>query len=163
MVHAGLIVALLGLLALANYTPILLKRVLAERWAWPVDGGLHWTDGRPLLGASKTWRGLAGSLVVTAAGALALGMGWGVGALVAACSMGGDMFSSFWKRRLGLSSGGRATGLDQIPEALFPALAVRGALGLSWLDVGAVVGVFLVAEMALSVLFFKWHWRDRPY
>ncbi|MGC8551085.1 MAG: hypothetical protein ACP5M4_15500, partial [Acidobacteriaceae bacterium] len=94
---------------------------------------------------------------------LALEMGWGAGAVVAAWSMGGDLFSSFCKRRLGVSSGGRATGLDQIPEALFPALAVRGMPGLSWLDGAVVVGVFLVGEMLLSVLFFRWHLRDRPY
>lgn len=154
---------LLALLAVANYTPILLKRLLEQRWAWPVDAERKLWDGRPLLGSSKTWRGLAGSLVATSAGALALGMSWGAGAAVAACSMGGDMFSSFCKRRLGLGSGGRATGLDQIPEALLPALAVRGALGLGWLDVAVVVGIFLVGEMALSILFFKWHLRDRPY
>lgn len=158
-----MIVALLGLLAVANYTPILLKGVLGQRWAWPVDAGRRLWDGRPLLGSSKTWRGLAGSLVASSAGAVAMGMGWKLGAVVAACSMGGDLFSSFCKRRLGLSSGGQATGLDQIPEALFPALAVRGALALSWLDVAVVVVVFLVGEMALSILFFKWHLRDRPY
>ena len=161
--HAGLICEVLGLLALANYTPILLKRVAGHRWAWPLDGGLALWDGRPLLGSSKTWRGLAGSLVATSAGALALGMGWGVGTVVAAWSMGGDLFSSFCKRRMGLSSGGRATGLDQIPEALFPALAACGMLGLGWLDVAVVVVVFLVGEMGLSVLFFKWHLRERPY
>jgi CDP-2,3-bis-(O-geranylgeranyl)-sn-glycerol synthase len=161
--HAGEVCALLGLLAIANYTPILLKRMLGQRGACPLDGGVTLWDDRPLLGSSKTWRGIAGSLLATTVGALALGLGWGVGALVSACSMGGDLFSSFWKRRLGLSSGGRATGLDQIPEALFPALAVRGVLGLSWLDVALVVVVFLVGEMALSVLFFKWHLRDRPY
>jgi CDP-2,3-bis-(O-geranylgeranyl)-sn-glycerol synthase len=161
--HAGKVCEVLGLLALANYTPILLKQLLGQRWAWPLDGGVTLWDGRPLLGSSKTWRGLAGSLVMASAGALALGMDWGMGAVVAAWSMGGDLFSSFCKRRLGLSSGGRATGLDQIPEALFPALAARGLLGLSALDVAVVVAVFLVAEMGLSVLFFKWHLRDRPY
>lgn len=161
--HAGRVCEVLGLLALANYTPILLKQVAGRRWAWPLDGGVTLWDGRPLLGSSKTWRGVAGSLVATSAGALAVGLGWGVGAMVAAWSMGGDLFSSFCKRRLGLSSGGRATGLDQIPEALFPALAARGLLGLSALDVAVVVAVFLVAEMGLSVLFFKWHLRERPY
>jgi CDP-2,3-bis-(O-geranylgeranyl)-sn-glycerol synthase len=92
-----------------------------------------------------------------------MGWGWKLGALVAACSMGGDLFASFCKRRIGLTAGSRATGLDQVPEALFPALAVRGMLSLSWLDVAVVVLVFLVGEMVLSVLFFRWHLRDRPY
>lgn len=162
-VQVGTICELLGLLALANATPILLKNVAGRRWAWPLDGGLRFWDGRPLLGASKTVRGVVASLVVTAAGAVAIGWGWETGVVVSAWSMGGDLFSSFCKRRLGLAPGGKATGLDQIPEVLFPALAVRAALGLTSLDIAVVVMVFLVAEMLLSVVFFKWHLRERPY
>lgn len=161
--HVGKICELLGLLALANFTPILLKNVAGRRWAWPLDGGLLFFDGRALFGASKTLRGVVASLALTAMGAVGIGWGWKLGAVVAACSMGGDLFSSFCKRRLGLTPGGKATGLDQIPEALFPALAVRGMVGLSALDMGVVVVVFLVAEMLLSVVFFRMHLRDRPY
>lgn len=161
--HFGTICELLGLLALANYAPILLKNVAGRRWAWPLDGGLTLWDGRQLFGASKTVRGVVASLVLTAAGAVAIGWGWETGAAVAAWSMGGDLFSSFCKRRLGLAPGSKATGLDQVPEALFPAIAVGEALGLSALDIAVVVMVFLVAEMVLSVVFFKWHLRERPY
>lgn len=161
--HVGTICELLGLLALANATPILLKNVAGRSWAWPLDGGLRFLDGRPFLGKSKTVRGVVASLVVTAVGAVSIGWGWEMGAAVSAWSMGGDLFSSFCKRRLGLAAGSKATGLDQIPEALFPALAVRRALELSVMDIGVVVVVFLVGEMLLSVLFFKWHLRERPY
>lgn len=154
---------MLGLLALANATPILLKTAVGQRWAWPLDGGLRFFDGRPLLGVSKTVRGVVASLVVTAAGVAVIGEGWKLGVAVAGWSMGGDLFSSFCKRRIGLSAGSRATGLDQIPEALLPALAARGVLTLSRLDVAVVVLVFLLGEMAMSVLFFRLHLRDRPY
>ena len=162
-VHVGLICEVLSLLALANFTPIMVKNLVGRRWAWPLDGGLRFFDGRAIFGASKTVRGVLASLVVTAAGSVAIGWGWELGVTVAAWSMGGDLFSSFCKRRLGLAPGGKATGLDQIPEALFPVLAVRGMVGLSAVDIGVVVVVFLVAEMLLSVVFFKMHLRERPY
>lgn len=161
--HVRTICELLGLLALANATPILVKKVAGSRWAWPLDGGLRFFDGRPLLGKSKTVRGVVASLVVTAVGAVAVGWGWEMGVVVSAWSMGGDLFSSFCKRRLGLAAGSQSTGLDQIPEALFPALAVWRMFAFSALDIAVVVVVFLVGEMVLSVLFFKWHLRERPY
>ena len=161
--HVRTICELLGLLALANVTPILVKNLAGRRWSWPVDGGLILLDGEPLFGASKTWRGLVSSLFITAAGALVLGMRWELGAIVAACSMSGDLISSFCKRRFRMPAGSRATGLDQIPEALFPALAVRQTLSLSVLDITVIVAIFLIGEILLSILFFKWHLRDRPY
>lgn len=162
-VHVRSICALMGLLALANATPILVKKVAGPKWAWPLDGGWVLRDGQRLLGASKTVRGVVCAVAATAAGAYAIGWGWETGAVAAGWSMGGDLFASFCKRRLGLAAGSRATGLDQVPEALFPALAVREAVGLSAVDVAVVVGVFMVGEMLLSVWFFRWHLRDRPY
>jgi hypothetical protein len=58
--------------------------------------------------------------------------------------MAGDLLSSFVKRRLNLPPSSRATGLDQIPESLLPALVCRGALSSSGLDIAICVGVFLV-------------------
>jgi len=77
--------------------------------------------------------------------------------------MAGDLFSSFLKRRMRLPAGGRATGLDQVPESLFPLLACRAALSLTLLDIAVGVGIFLVGEVVLSRLLFKAHLRDRPY
>jgi len=78
-------------------------------------------------------------------------------------AMVGDLLSSFLKRRLKLPPSSRATGLDQIPECLFPALACRSMLGLTVLDITSVVVIFFVSEMVLSRLLFKWHVRDRPF
>src|SRR5258707_15129173 len=58
---------LLILLTLANGTPVIAKKVFGDRLAWPLDGGLGFIDGRPLLGRSKTLRGIV--LAVLAAGA----------------------------------------------------------------------------------------------
>ena len=75
----------------------------------------------------------------------------------------GDALSSFVKRRLNIASGGRATGIDQIPEALLPLLVVRGALGLSLPEVAAITLVFFVLEIPLARLFFRLGLRDRPH
>ena len=54
---------LLLLLGAANTAPIVIKRVLGGRWNAPLDGGLRFVDGRPLLGPSKTVRGLVAAVV----------------------------------------------------------------------------------------------------
>jgi CDP-diglyceride synthetase len=154
---------LLVLLAVANGGPIIAKRVLGSRWNAPLDFGVVFFDGRPLLGASKTLRGLVVAVLCTAGAGALLGLSWGLGALVGACSMLGDALSSFVKRRLNIAASGRATGIDQIPEALLPMLAVRGALGLSLLEVAVITVVFFVLEIPLARLFFVLRLRDRPY
>jgi hypothetical protein len=78
-------------------------------------------------------------------------------------AMAGDLFSSFVKRRLGLPPSSMALGLDQIPESLFPLLACRLLLPLTWLDIGVAVVLFFVGELVLSRILFKLHVRDRPY
>ncbi|MFO1058717.1 MAG: CDP-archaeol synthase [Dongiaceae bacterium] len=154
---------ILLLLTLANGTPVIAARLLGSRFAWPLDGGLVLPDGRPLLGRSKTLRGLVLALAATAAGAALLGLGWRLGLAVGALAMAGDLLSSFVKRRLGLASSSQALGLDQVPESLLPLLACRVLLGLGWLDVAVLVGVFLVGELLVSRLLYRLHIRDRPY
>ena len=77
--------------------------------------------------------------------------------------MTGDLLSSFTKRRLALKPSSRATGLDQIPESLVPALMCWHELSLTVADVVAVVGLFFFGEIVLSRLLFRMHIRDRPY
>jgi CDP-2,3-bis-(O-geranylgeranyl)-sn-glycerol synthase len=139
------------------------KRILGDRFAYPLDFKFTFMDGRPLFGSSKTIRGVLVSLIVTTAAAPLLGVAPWIGSVIAVTAMAGDLFSSFCKRRLGVPASGRATGLDQIPESLFPVLACRNALSLSSLDMIAAVLVFFLAEISLSGLLFKLHLRDRPY
>ena len=82
---------------------------------------------------------------------------------MASVAMAGDLLSSFLKRRINLPAGGKATGLDQVPESLFPLLACRSALRLTVLDIIAGVAIFFVGELLLSRLFYHFHLRDRPY
>jgi uncharacterized membrane protein len=147
----------------ANAVPVLAKRLFEDRLAYPVDGNLKWFDGNPLFGSSKTVRGIVLSLAATAAAAPLLGLQVRTGLLAAASAMAGDLLSSFTKRRLGLAPSSRATGLDQIPEALLPLLTCSWALGLNALDIVVGVAVFMIGGMALSRVFYRLRLRDRPY
>jgi CDP-diglyceride synthetase len=157
------IAQVLALLALANGTPVIAKRVLGPRFAWPLDGGMRFLDGRPLFGASKTIRGVVLSVAVTAAAAPVIGVAAETGALFAAASMGGDLISSFVKRRMNRAPSSRALGLDQVPESLVPLLVCGKALALGPADMAAVVAIFFVGELAASRLLYKLRIRDRPY
>ncbi|VVB57612.1 CDP-archaeol synthase [uncultured archaeon] len=118
----------------ANAAPVVLGGL------FPIDGGRRAWDGRPYLGSSKTWLGLAGGLV---AGLLAavleahlligtpydLWAGQGswyllTGLLLSAGALAGDLLGSFAKRRLGLGAGQASWLLDQLPFVLVAMLAV---------------------------------------
>jgi CDP-2,3-bis-(O-geranylgeranyl)-sn-glycerol synthase len=161
--HFVVLVQLLILLSVANGSPVVAKRILGKTWATPIDGNMRFVDGRPLFGSSKTIRGIVASLLATTLVAPLLGLEMGIGLLVAATAMAGDLLSSFLKRRLGLPPSSRATGLDQIPESLCPLLACRSALSLTAADIVVGCGIFFLGEVLLSKLFFVLRLRDRPY
>lgn len=146
---------LVALIAAANGAPWLLGRWFGADHSRPLDAGLRLADGRPLLGSSKTWRGLAAALIATPL--LALLIGWPVwlGLTIGATAMLGDMLASFLKRRLGLAPSTNSPGLDQIPEALLPALAASFWLDLDWVDLGLVVGIFLIGHLLATGLFAR--------
>ncbi|HHJ18002.1 MAG TPA: CDP-archaeol synthase [Gammaproteobacteria bacterium] len=154
---------LLMLALLANGTPVLVKRLLGQRFSRPVDGGLRFIDGQPLFGRSKTLRGIVVAVPVTSAGAWLMELGWEIGALFGAASLTGDLLSSFSKRRMKLAPSSRATGLDQIPEVLLPLLVCQPLLELTVLQIVAVVVLFFASDVFLSPLFFRLKIRDRPY
>ena len=158
-----LAVEALALLLAANGSPVLGKRLLGSRWEFPLDGGLRFPDGRPLLGKSKTVRGVVLSLFITTATAVLLGYSWTLGVTFAAASMAGDALSSFVKRRLNVPPSSQALGLDQIPEALLPLWLCREALGLDSWSVLILVALFLVGELLLSRLMYRLGIREQPY
>ena len=161
--HILVTLKVLFLLMLANGTPVIATDILGSRLAFPIDGGAKFTDGRRVFGSSKSFRGIFLSILVTSAFAFTVGMNWKTGALVSSMAMFGDLFSSFFKRRFNLASGSRATGLDQVPESLFPLLACRSVLKLTPLDIAAGVAFFFIGELLLSRLFYRFHLRDHPY
>jgi len=140
-----------------------LQRKFGERLAYPLDGGVQFVDGRPLFGRSKTVRGVVLAIMVTTAGAPLIGVDWQIGVVVGSLAMAGDLVSSFVKRRTALPPSSRASGLDQVPEALFPLLGCRNPLSLTIVDIGIGVALFFIGEVLLSRVLYAFRLRDRPY
>ena len=161
--NPAVVLQLLILLMLANGTPVVAKKMVGRHYSYPLDANLTFADGRPVLGPSKTIRGVVLAVLVTTAGASLIGLGWKTGLLVGSFAMAGDLFSSFCKRRLGLPSSSRASGLDQIPESLLPLLACRDLLALTAADIVVCVVIFVIGEVVLSRLLYAFRLRDRPY
>ncbi len=160
--EAMVILQVLILLGMANGGPIVARVLLGERFNRPLDGGKTFIDGTPIFGSTKTVRGLLASLLMGAAGAAALGLPASFGAWFAAAAMLGDLFSSFIKRRMGVASSSPVTGLDQIPEALFPALAALPYLDLRALDVAIIVTLFFLLDIAVSPVLYRLRIRKIP-
>lgn len=118
----------------ANMAPVFAMRWF-PRWNRRIDGGRVWKDGRPLLGAGKTWRGLAAACLAATLTAFAqsyvrfsdvefsdfghalaggpigplwIGFCFGLGAIV------GDAVKSFFKRRTGREGGAPWVPFDQL-------------------------------------------------
>lgn len=141
---------------LANMAPVFVAKILPE-WNSPIDGGRVAKDGRRVLGAGKTWRGLAGGTLL--AGLVAMGLAlwaphWGMmshldfgvarlhgtawawsAAFLFGCAMGfsallGDAVKSYFKRRLGKEGGASWIPFDQLDFVVFGLL---GMLAFQWL------------------------------
>ena len=112
--HVLAILQGLILISAANGAPVLFARLLGARFAHPIDGGIVLRDGHPLLGRSKTWRGLAAAVILAACAAVLMSLPWQLGALAAASATAGDCLSSFIKRRFGLEPSSMTLGPDHI-------------------------------------------------
>ena len=143
--------------------PVVARKILGSRLSYPLDGNVRFVDGRPLFGHSKTIRGVVLGVLVPAAGAPLIGLGPEIGVLVGSLAMVGDLVSSFVKRRLDLPPSSRASGLDQVPESLFPLLACRDALSLTIADIVVGVVVFSIGDIVFSRILCAFRLRDRPY
>lgn len=95
----------------------------------PIDFNSKWSDGRRLLGAGKSWRGLASGLVFGTLTGLVLSSLFRdptyalLGMSLSAGAMFGDIFGSFLKRRMGMKQGQPSIILDQLFFVLFAMLA----------------------------------------
>jgi CDP-2,3-bis-(O-geranylgeranyl)-sn-glycerol synthase len=141
---------ILALVVWANGVPVLLRLLLGHRFAYPLDGGYLFRDGRPWLGISKTWRGLGAALLTTPLLAVLLGLPWLLGMIAAFGAMSGDLIASFIKRRLGRQPSESVLLLDQIPEALIPTLVLMPFLDLSASRVAIVVIAFTLIDLLLT-------------
>lgn len=163
MIHVDLIIKFLILLASANGAPVLARRFFGNHLSHPIDAGVILSDGQPVFGTSKTIRGLVAAVGTTTIIAPTIGLSSSTGFAIACLAMAGDLISSFIKRRRSLSPSSKATGLDQIPESLIPALAGIFLLELSVLDVLAILILFFVLEKIISQLLYKLRIRKHPY
>ena len=154
---------LLVLLFIANGSPIVARSLLGERFQDALDGGRLLKDGHPLLGHSKTMRGVVSAILATALTAPLLGVSWWIGLLIGSLAMLGDLLSSFLKRRLGLDPSAMALGLDQIPESFIPLLICRPLLDLSWSQVFSLTLAFFFFELLISQLLYRLGIRKHPY
>ena len=128
--HFWPIIQCLIVLTLANGAPVIAKKLLGGWLARPIDGGWVFWDGQPLLGRSKTLRGVMLAIVSSAIGGLLIGLEMETGVRIGLTAMAGDIMSSFLKRRLRLAPSAKAPGLDQVPESLLPFLAVKKSAGI---------------------------------
>ena len=154
---------ILLLLLIANGAPILAKKIFKDKFCQPIDFGLEFIDHRPLLGPTKTYRGLLASILTTSAAALALNLPMYTGGLIALFAMIGDSISSFTKRRMGIESSDMALGIDQIPESLLPLIVVQSQYQLNGMDIILAVVAFFAIELFLSRVLYTLKIRDRPY
>jgi len=157
------IAQLLTLITIANGTPVIAQKLFGEIGSQPLDMGRTWRDKRPLFGHAKTLRGVIFGSLCPYIFAPLLGVRWTIGLAAGLAAMAGDLLSSFVKRRLGLAASSRATGLDQIPESLLPAIACASSLQLSCLDIIATTAIFFVGEIVLSKILYRLHIRARPF
>lgn len=148
---------LLILIIIANGAPILVRMLLNQKLNTTVDFGFKMADGNPVFGASKTWRGILATLLITPVVALIFNYPVEIGILIALGTISGDLFSSFVKRRLGMAPSSKALLLDQIPESLIPVLMMIQIFNLSLLGVLLIVFVFVVIDVIIT--YFLYHWR----
>ena len=154
---------LLLLILIANGAPIIAAAFCGAWGGRPLDGGRVLADGHRLLGDSKTWRGVLLAPLASGWAAVLLGLPAMAGVVVGLAAMLGDLLSSFGKRRLGVAASSMAFGLDQIPEALLPLLAVSVQSDLAWSAMAWIVAGFIMLELVLSRLLYWLGIRKRPY
>jgi len=154
---------LLLLIIIANGAPILARRLFKNSFSLAVDFNQTLPDKKRLFGSSKTWRGILVSLLATAATAWFIGHSPATGLLVACYAISGDLFSSFIKRRLSMKPSSMAPLLDQIPESLLPAYMLRKEFNLDDSAITLLVLIFIIIELLLSHILYRYGLRKRPY
>ncbi len=127
-----------------NTLPPLATMACNKRWDRPLDNGISWLDGRPLLGSHKTLRGLLTSLLGGTALFPLLGWSWQIALTASVLAMAGDLFSSFLKRRGHVSSGHDVLIFDHLLESLLPSLYLAFVLKMSWWHPLAVTSTFII-------------------
>ena len=154
---------LLLFIIIANGAPILIHVLLNDAFKLSVDFGQKLPDNKRVFGDSKTWRGIFAALTATAIAAWLTGYSPATGLMIGAYAVIGDLLSSFIKRRLGMQPSSMAPLIDQVPESLLPAYKMKSLFALDNFSVFLLVLIFIIIELILSHVFYKWGLRNRPY
>lgn len=149
----------------ANMAPPFVK--YWRGWNRPID--------RARLGSHKTVAGfalgvIAGILVAFAQSSLSwpttlwptdawlyIGLAQGLGA------MSGDAVKSYFKRRLGIAPGERWVPADQLDFVVGALLLTTWLVPLRWVDVGAMLVITFLADIAVNRIAFRLGIRDTPW
>jgi len=154
---------LLILIIIANGSPVVIRWLFKHRFDLAIDLGQSLPDGQRIFGDSKTWRGLVAAVLLTAAAAYLMGYSPQTGMSVALYAMLGDLGSSFIKRRLSMPASSMAPLLDQVPESFLPALMLKDTFNLDIMAVIVLVLIFIILELLLSRILYRWGLRKKPY
>ena len=153
----------LVMLLATNGAPVLAARFFRGYGDAPLDQGKRMADGYPLLGSSKTWRGLIVALFTACILSVLFGYGALFGLVFGMLVMAGDLCSSFFKRRTGLKSGDRFLGWDQVPESLIPSAFAVFVLGIEWWWAIVLSLAFTLIQILVSRPLYSLHIRKNPH
>ena len=151
--NASQVVILVLLVVIANVAPVVISLLMGHRWNAPLDGGLRLPDQRPVLGPSKTIRGVLTSVLATALLAPLFGFSPVTGAGFACLAMLGDICSSFIKRRLGIASSHSVPLIDQLPESLLPLWFMQPIVGGTTAEILVAAAIFTLIDLVLFGLY----------
>jgi CDP-2,3-bis-(O-geranylgeranyl)-sn-glycerol synthase len=128
----------------------------------PIDGGRLWIDDRPLLGDHKTIRGAIAGL---AAGLLigTLQMRPVAGGLMSIGTIGGDILTSFVKRRIDLRPGASFPVADQIGFIVFSVALVSLVEPTPWDRVIAIIVMTLPIHFLTNVFAWLFKLKSDPW
>jgi hypothetical protein len=150
--HAHIVIKLVLLLVITNGAPVIARLLFRQRFSQQIDRKLYFIDGRPLLGPTKTVRGIISAIVVTALMAPLFDLTSVQGTYFALLAMSGDLVSSFIKRRLGIRSSHSAPLLDQLPETLLPLWVMHPVLEETIQEASTALLIFVVIDWFVSRL-----------
>lgn len=145
---------LLLILVAVNGVPLLLHLLLGDRLSRPLDAGLMLFDGSPLLGYSKTWRGVIAGMIAGIISAFLLGFSLKLGFIFGFLSLLGDLVSSFIKRRMHRAEGDKMIGLDQVPEASLPLFVGAFLLDYGIMTIVIVTLLFFLLNLLMSPVIY---------
>ena len=142
----GFLIAPLLLSGLVHHL-VVVKYGVWPSLARPIDGGAMWRD-KPLLGSSKTWRGVAVMIglngmfsalagKILSVGGLGLEPMW-VGVVTAVGYSLGELPTSFGKRRLDIPPSQQAGGW-------------KGAVFYGWEQADSIIGAVVAANLVMPL------------